>query len=747
MLNTQTVGRGTQNNNNANGTQEIYETNYHYIQSVKSLQELLITHPGIGTSHTAERQHSLGRCLEGTGVEVLKEIREWGSSAGEDYPICSVRGPVGVGKSAIAMSICEVWEKEGRPFISFFVQSDAEHNSTVSELILTLARGLPTTPSARRAIQKRLSEDPDILVANLERQFEKLILVPTMNRSWGEWLWCQLSTTQEVPTIIVIDGLDGCGESEGKRFLKTIGTAFHKHPRFPLRFLITSRSESYIRDAFKSPPLCHKTKTIALDGNADIRRYFKHHLQEIGNRSQYQNAPFRAGPWPPVNALDDLVKQSCGQFAYASSVVSYIGSGNPPERLTAILSRQILGPQSPFRNLDLRYRDILNNHPEHEKILSILSAIIILPPHLSSSVACIELTLGLYWGEADTMLRAMHSIRIREDEIQVLHSFKDYLIDENRSGPEFYIKVPAQEHVLARHWLQNLSASRTRAYLSDGRLIEATIPFFTEWIGFCTSKCEPTQYLLDELENIDLVFVFFCGHILPRLGSGLAGLKSLSLNWNQTFSGLVVWMERNDDFERRAHLITRLSRPPERFHLELSPGVSIEDHAVQRAVLLATGYTKEPCPTSPADPARLCQVSFRLADCRCDPGSELQDPAHVACQEACMRIVPAVVGGKHSGANSELCGVFEDLVDSSLLQNCLLNSDLLSLCRAFFEVVTSDPPLLKMSSEEAEKRKQKLLNLIKSFPKGFDQEAKALEIQLCSLLAPFRQEASAVEPG
>ncbi|KAK1216993.1 hypothetical protein PQX77_020343 [Marasmius sp. AFHP31] len=758
QVNFKNVARGTQNNNNASGSQEIHETNHHYhfhgIPSATSVQEILITHLGSGTSHTAERQKSLGYCLEGTREKELKEIHEWGSSAEENYPICLVQGPVGVGKSAIAMTICDTWEKEHRPFTSFFVRSDAAHNNTVSELILTLARGLPTTPSAQRAIQKRLSEDPNILGASLEHQFEKLILVPTMDRSWGEWLRGMLFGTTQVPTIIAIDGLDGCGESEGTRFLKTIRTAFLEYPRFPLRFFITSRSESYIREVFNDPLLYHKTKFVALDDNADLRRYFEHHLQRISSRSEYKRATFRTNPWPPAGALDVLVDQSCGQFAYASGVVSYIESGYPPKQLEAILDGRNLGPQSPFRNLDLRYHDILERGTslDHAEILSILAAIIILPPHVSSSSACIELTLGLQWGKVGIALREMRSLRMmysicgREegegeqeqeeggeqegegeqkgegegegedrDEIRMLTSFKAYLVDKNRSGPKFYINVPEQQDVLARLWLQNLSASETRAYFLDGRLTDATMHFCTEWIEFCTSKCKPTRDLLDELRNIDLVFVFFCKHILPwsEPGSGPAGMKSLPSNWNKMFSDVVAWIKKNTDKDMDDVVRARLKRPPKRFHLELSPDVSIEDHAVQRAIRLATGYTKQSGSPSPEEAARPCQISFRLADCRCT-GRESHDPAHLACQLACTRIITAVVEGIHSGADSELCGIFEDLVDSSLLQNCRLERDLLLLCQDFFEAVASNSPPLKMSPGEAKKRERKLLKWIEA---------------------------------
>ncbi|KAK1219905.1 hypothetical protein PQX77_017358 [Marasmius sp. AFHP31] len=251
---------------------------------------------GVGASHKAEQQFERGHCLQGTREKLLKAIFEWLSAKGEVPPICWLSGAAGVGKSAIAMTVAEACEKEGDLVSSFFFFRSDPKRSNPSALWLSIAFGLASTiPVMRSAIEQRIYADPMVLEARLEHQFRDLILSPDPTWNWEGGLWGfvkELSGVVSVPRVVVIDGLDECGDEPTQlRILSIIQSAFQEVPHFPLRFLICSCPESWVREAFADEPLHQFTRFIALDDSLtareDIRRYLIYHFREITTDRKY----------------------------------------------------------------------------------------------------------------------------------------------------------------------------------------------------------------------------------------------------------------------------------------------------------------------------------------------------------------------------------------------------------------------------------------------------------------------------
>ncbi|KAJ8091126.1 hypothetical protein PM082_024607 [Marasmius tenuissimus] len=760
----------------------------------------------VGASHTAERQFERGECLEGTRQEILRIIYEWILAKGHDHPICWVSGLAGVGKSAVAMSIATLCEKEGRLASSFFFsRSDPKRNGPHA-LMLTIAHGLvSTTPSVHRIIDQQISTDPRILEASIEDQFNELVLESTTRWSWREWprsllapleaVWAFFSTItfSSTPTIftpaaniVVIDGLDECSDKKTQlRVLAIIQSAFEKKSRFPLRFLICGRPESWIQEAFDAEPLGRLTKVVSLDDacspGEDITCYYLHSFQEISTSPQYTSLRFPK-PWPSEEDLTALVQKSSGQFVYAVTAVKFIKLAyqHPVMQLRVILEYNPPRPPgtspyfpgaspyfpgtspyfpgtSPYFELDALYHLILGTSADHGSILPILAVILILPPYLPPSPKCIELLLGLPPGQVARTTRGIHSlldIRGVEDEIQLHHTlFRDFLVDFLRSGI-FYVDITTQTYVIAQRWLRKLSTDRMRTYSLDLFILDKTNIFFTGWIGFCISQCEPTRDLLDELRNIDLASVFFCKHILhyrpqqfwPELRPDPTRVRTLSPNWDQTFSDLVSWIQRYKDKNAAnlvEHLMNRLSKRPECFHLELSPNVSINHYIVQWAVLLATGCTVEPRQTFRVDSADPRQMSFRLADCHCDLSKgRSNDSAHVSYQKACLQLVKTFVSKFRAVLKSdvqsdehrkEMDYIFWSLLCSSLLRHCHLGRELLLHCRNFLDLARDYSPVVLPDRTECRKE---FLKWIETFPEEFAKEAEDLKKQFTVLLPP-----------
>ncbi|KAL0067532.1 hypothetical protein AAF712_005523 [Marasmius tenuissimus] len=333
---------------------------------------------GVGATHTAEQQYERGECLEGTRVELREMIGEWGRAREQGSPLFWLAGTAGVGKTAIAMSAAQACEEEGLLVSSFFFfRSDPKRNNP-SALWLSVAHDLVSkVPAIRPLIERRISEDPKILEARLEDQFRELILNPFLNPT--------LRSIVEVPNIVIIDGLDECGdEATQLRILTIIRNAVRRAPLFPLRFLICSRPEAWIQEAFAARPLRGVSKVILLDDQftpeEDIRKYYRHQFQEIVNNLKYKHVRF-PNPWPSQKDFDILVDKSCRQFVYVSTVVRFItlAGTHPIDQLSLIIeSSSDQSGTSPFHELDMLYDTILKASAMPEKVHAILIAILVL---------------------------------------------------------------------------------------------------------------------------------------------------------------------------------------------------------------------------------------------------------------------------------------------------------------------------------------------------------------------------------
>ncbi|KAJ8076239.1 hypothetical protein PM082_000658 [Marasmius tenuissimus] len=743
------TGQGPQNNNNAAYQNINYgEVNNSLNMTVSEpLKRLWDAIAGVGASHRAEHQFARGACLEGTREAVLAILREWGLTEDQLLPICWLSGAAGVGKSSIALSIAKLYEEKGVLVSSFFFFRSDNKRNTPSALIPTIAYGLAMTiPLMRNYIEERISRDPAILEAALEVQFRELVLELTLKWSRQRAIW----GSSVGPHIVILDGLDECGDEETQlRILDIIRSAYEQTPEFPLRFLICSRPEAWLREAFCDEHLHRLSKVVVLDDsfepNRDIREYYLHHFREIASSPKYNHIPFPS-PWPSERDLEILVERACGQFVYAATVIRFItlAYDHPITQLRIIIDK---APSrrpgtSPYQQLDVLYEFILSVNPDREGLLSVLAAVLVFPEgglHNMRSPACIELMLGLPEGQVELTLRSMHSvldIRGRGDEICAHHtSFTDYLADQTRSL-DYHINKRKWKRPLARQWLQNLASSRIRTYSLSQLYSGETRSFFKQWVEFCTSITKPSWKLLVDVQNVDLSFM--CVH---------TGTVSDEV-WKVMFSALLPWLEKygvpkHGSFKDKdkEYLMQRFRKRPECFHLEWPPGACPSDDAMFWVVEAATGCIHVEG-RKPSDP---CQMPY-LTDCRCDLSGGIRscDPQHVAYQEACMQLVRSCVPRLEQIIQNRLPGMrpymppvlqqfFDNLAHSLLLKHCHLDTELLSLCRTFFELVERCVKVGVISLGHVPGAKWKLVEWVEAFPDRFAEERESLKAQFLAL--------------
>lgn len=172
--------------------------------------------------------------------------------------------------------------------------------------------------------------------------------------------------------IVIIDGVDECaGETIQQCFLSLSGSAIDDG-RLPLRFLICSRPEPHIREAFDQSISVSVTSRIVLNDD----------LTGMSYDSLWTNFPafqrktsIPSHTWLPKGALDLLVQNLSGQFIYAATVVNFVGDkyAHPKKQLEIIVGiRRRSNSSSPFADLDQLYLEILVRQPDQNFLSTFL---------------------------------------------------------------------------------------------------------------------------------------------------------------------------------------------------------------------------------------------------------------------------------------------------------------------------------------------------------------------------------------
>ena len=251
------------------------------------------------------------------------------------------------------------------------------------------------------------------------------------------------------PFLVVIDGLDECqGHDDQRRVLEQVAHMVNFH-HLPLRFLIVSRPEAHLCEAFEEPHLADIAQTISLYGDLkakdDVSTYLKSEFSRIYDSKRHRDVmEVVSRPWPSKSVINSLVYKSGGYFIYASTVIRFVDEENfsPVERLDQILNTSGSGvppsESAPFAELDKLYLQILSsctpsNLPTLKHILGFVAN------HSDVDMFVIETLVRLPRGEVKLKLRGLRSLVSFEGsgadvEIRLHHaSFGDFLSDKQRS--------------------------------------------------------------------------------------------------------------------------------------------------------------------------------------------------------------------------------------------------------------------------------------------------------------------------
>lgn len=221
--------------------------------------ELLQRHIAQDAFHDSLERSDPPKCHPLTRHAILDVITHWVLNP-NNRPFLWSHGPAGGGKTAIAQTIAEMFASVGRLAASFFFSRIATNRQDITRFIPTLAYQLALYhPEIHDAIDLAVERDPSIFSRTLTTQIQALVVRP-LNAAAEDPL--KKTIMLERQNLVVLDGLDECGDARSQReVLEALAMAV-KHLSIPLLFLITSRPEQQIRLAFSKEELESQTLVV-----------------------------------------------------------------------------------------------------------------------------------------------------------------------------------------------------------------------------------------------------------------------------------------------------------------------------------------------------------------------------------------------------------------------------------------------------------------------------------------------------
>ena len=274
-----------------------------------------------------------------------------------------MRGPAGVGKSAIAQTCAEKLKESGHLGAAFFFTVKGHNNSL--RLFTTIAYQLATElADYRTAVDKKISKDHTIVEKKMASQFQLLIVEPLRE--------LEKQGKRVQPKAIFIDGLDECAGEEAQAEIIEIIASSVQARSTPFRWAIFSRAEPRIVSTFSQDSIASITHSVELvisrEVDGEIELYLRGEFKNILRR---RNCLHLSSSWPTNDDIRRLVDAAAGLFAHSAAVLRHVACPRNcqfRERLQSVLDALSQpGNQastSPLSQLDALYFHIMSQIPE-----------------------------------------------------------------------------------------------------------------------------------------------------------------------------------------------------------------------------------------------------------------------------------------------------------------------------------------------------------------------------------------------
>ncbi|TFK34590.1 hypothetical protein BDQ12DRAFT_636313, partial [Crucibulum laeve] len=273
-----------------------------------------------GAFHNSYERFDPPKCHPETRAAVLDMIMAWVNNRQRTSSIMWLHGPAGAGKSAIVQTITEKCEKSKTLCASFFFSRTAAKRNTADYLIATITHQLiEAIPQLYQSVIDAVEKHPALFSLSLQVQFQRLIVDPILGLK-KEDLW-----PKDSPELVAIDGLDECENPDIQKMILTVISEALISSNIPLCFLVASRPELALCEAFNTETVLKLSTRLALDDSfnpdKDIQTFLRSKFTEIIQTHQLRLS--LTPEWPSDHAIQILVSRSSGQFIYASAVMKY----------------------------------------------------------------------------------------------------------------------------------------------------------------------------------------------------------------------------------------------------------------------------------------------------------------------------------------------------------------------------------------------------------------------------------------
>ncbi|KAH9479958.1 hypothetical protein JR316_0008555 [Psilocybe cubensis] len=471
------------------------------------------------------------QCHPGTRERIIEAIIVWVNEPNPDKQVLWLHGPPGAGKSAVRHSIATILQEMSgnqKYGSSFFFAKGAPGRGDGNKLFCTIAYELAVNfPSYRSILDSVMQENPTLPTKLVNIQLHNLLIRPL--RKVSNW-------PSHHPTVI-IDGFDECsgGNSMQVVILSTISNAIMQH-RIPLRFLIISRAEYWIADAFETGCLKFIVKRLSLRDDHEADAGIRHYLCEEFNRIYNENIEVMHStplPWPEKHIIERFVASASGQYVYASTIIKFVGDTPHCDPLDQLRLLTTAGPHEAFAfsELDSLYAAILSSYPRWDTLKRVITAIVL---RCTISEAVMEHIFNVPPAELRHILRSMRPV-IHKTEVKcpsllqrlestfgapayqqqwlTFHhlSFKEFITDSSRSGELNISQISAEMTVwcmLIRH-LAGLLQGDTDI---EGIVTRISMSQYRHWLDLMPSTMRPeyfehppkegTATMIQELKNL-----------------------------------------------------------------------------------------------------------------------------------------------------------------------------------------------------------------------------------------------------
>ena len=359
-------------------------------------------------------------CMEGTRKTLLNQIMDWAANESDTRNIYWIHGLPGIGKTALAHSICEKLHNKQRLAGAFFCQRDDANMSDIRNILPTLISKLAEKfPPFRRIVADRLRSDGDLTSKSMK---ESLFL---------DFI-CNLRRHPKHALVFVIDALDECGDDQNRPVLLKGLTEAISHAPW-LKIIVTSRSEHEIQHFFNRLPhsSCWRCD-LATDQSAgtDLQTFAQSQFALVAKKWRLP------APWPPQPLFNRVISQANGLFIFIKTlVVTLEQCENPEETLEAALQDSASTGLNPLYSL---YSNILKERrvPCNAEFRQVIGVLLAAAPYRTLCEESISQLTGVRLNLTQKWVDDLGSLLYRDERvnggIRIRHlSISDFFVSDH----------------------------------------------------------------------------------------------------------------------------------------------------------------------------------------------------------------------------------------------------------------------------------------------------------------------------